>query len=851
VDNTPPVSSVDPIEPYWQLGELRDPPSDMRLRTPIKITATASDDLSGVAKVELWYRYSLDNWTDTVAWKKRPWRLYGVDDNGADGWSWEFDAPEGYGYYEFYSIATDRAGNRGDPPLTEFLDKAVPTREVLVSRVFDSGKYGTEWLMISWVENCPEGTDILIQTRTGNTRIPSETWSDWSAPYENSEGEKIASPPARYIQYRAILTKMEPNITPVLHEVKITYLVADARCRIAKDLVKIAIVCAEPSDIEHSTPFETLEQRCKNTTLYFDEASYGALALYFEIYDNHGNWFKLPYPESEYLKDDTFSDEFLTHAIQKADAQIDYSRFINEKYIILVVGAGKQYIRAHAAMREYAIPRYRESWHEVETAEGKVNRIVLLWEMNPEIIWAHEIAHVLGKIFTDKVLPDLYKHSFLHESGDIGNFGLMGRPSPPVHPCSWSKERLGWLRYQDFSSYLGYVKSLPNLRYRDTVPRRWTDGWRDEEYFVFEARSRNNRYSRWDIGVPIRENGGLVLYKWYDPLLISWDPWRAAPTLDIVSNPKTGKNYFLPGDEYWLKPPFTAWYWFDEPGVLLSVLEENVTENAYEVRIHVREKWCWENRITARIAPAPHWWYGPLPMDLLPPENRPWPDLDLHAYTLDGRHVGVNYETGEYEMQIPGAIASGEFYNSSEWISVPDNIEVYFFVSSHDVRAFIENQGIALDNENGFYYLTVWYFDGNMVGGGSDAENQIIRPGAEAFHSFKITRIENRYLVEVQSGMDLTNLEEWRSKIKDIPDDLFKNRPTNRREALVNKFEAIFKMLLENNYQGTIEKLQNDVLEKLDADGEADWVKQPVLVNEIKAFIGFLRYKEGLYGSDI
>jgi hypothetical protein len=238
-------------------------------------------------------------------------------------------------------------------------------------------------------------------------------------------------------------------------------------------------------------------------------------------------------------------------------------------------------------------------------------------------------------------------------------------------------------------------------------------------------------------------------------------------------------------------------------------------------------------------------------MDLLPPENRPWPDLDLHAYTLDGRHVGVNYETGEYEMQIPGAIASGEFYNSSEWISVPDNIEVYFFVSSHDVRAFIENQGIALDNENGFYYLTVWYFDGNMVGGGSDAENQIIRPGAEAFHSFKITRIENRYLVEVQSGMDLTNLEEWRSKIKDIPDDLFKNRPTNRREALVNKFEAIFKMLLENNYQGTIEKLQNDVLEKLDADGEADWVKRPVLVNEIKAFIGFLRYKEGLYGSDI
>ncbi|MFA5831534.1 MAG: NosD domain-containing protein, partial [Candidatus Paceibacterota bacterium] len=36
------------------------------------------------------------------------------------------------------------------------------------------------------------------------------------------------------------------------------------------------------------------------------------------------------------------------------------------------------------------------------------------------------------------------------------------------------------------------------------------------------------------------------------------------------------------------------------------------------------------------------------------------PDLDLHAITPDGKHVGVNYQTGEYENQIAGAIPSGD-----------------------------------------------------------------------------------------------------------------------------------------------------------------------------------------------
>ncbi|MDI6814038.1 MAG: Ig-like domain-containing protein, partial [Desulfitobacteriaceae bacterium] len=93
VDTRDPESSVDPITPYWQNAEV----------LPFKVTATTSDALSGVESVTLRYRYSSDN----LAWG--PWTTFAVD--GQEPWEWLFTASEGDGYYEFYSIARDRATN--------------------------------------------------------------------------------------------------------------------------------------------------------------------------------------------------------------------------------------------------------------------------------------------------------------------------------------------------------------------------------------------------------------------------------------------------------------------------------------------------------------------------------------------------------------------------------------------------------------------------------------------------------------------------------------------------------------------------------------------------------------------
>ncbi|MEW5937708.1 MAG: NosD domain-containing protein [Candidatus Thermoplasmatota archaeon] len=96
VDTTPPTSSVNTIMPYWHNT------------SPITVDATAWDTGSAVSNVTLWYRFSTNNAT----WGARS----RVDVDTIAPWTWAFDFPDGEGYYEFYTVANDSAGNMEDPP---------------------------------------------------------------------------------------------------------------------------------------------------------------------------------------------------------------------------------------------------------------------------------------------------------------------------------------------------------------------------------------------------------------------------------------------------------------------------------------------------------------------------------------------------------------------------------------------------------------------------------------------------------------------------------------------------------------------------------------------------------------
>ncbi len=71
---------------------------------------------------------------------------------------------------------------------------------------------------LDYFARIPAGSEIHFATRSGNSEKPDSTWSPWQpAP------DKVNSPPARFLQWRADLISRFPNITPELERVDIYY----------------------------------------------------------------------------------------------------------------------------------------------------------------------------------------------------------------------------------------------------------------------------------------------------------------------------------------------------------------------------------------------------------------------------------------------------------------------------------------------------------------------------------------------------------------------------------------------------------------------------------------------------
>lgn len=99
---------------------------------------------------------------------------------------------------------------------------------VFLSQVKDTGTTSS-FGAIRWNGS---GSRIFMYSRSGNTSKPDNTWSPWSSPYSDPENSKIASPPARFIQWKAELTTSEPENSPALKSVSIYYLQNNVKPRV-------------------------------------------------------------------------------------------------------------------------------------------------------------------------------------------------------------------------------------------------------------------------------------------------------------------------------------------------------------------------------------------------------------------------------------------------------------------------------------------------------------------------------------------------------------------------------------------------------------------------------------------
>jgi len=100
---------------------------------------------------------------------------------------------------------------------------ASPTHEGTFESPVKDTKFVSHWGVLAWRGGVPAGGTLQFYTRSGNSDRPDHTWSDWAGPYSNPNGDAVTNPPARYLQWKAVL-RTSGNGSPTLDEVTVSYL---------------------------------------------------------------------------------------------------------------------------------------------------------------------------------------------------------------------------------------------------------------------------------------------------------------------------------------------------------------------------------------------------------------------------------------------------------------------------------------------------------------------------------------------------------------------------------------------------------------------------------------------------
>lgn len=91
------------------------------------------------------------------------------------------------------------------------------------SPVYDTGS-AARWGSLSWRGQAAAGAALKFYTRSGNSSRPDRSWSDWSEALTDPAGSRIASPNARYVQWRAEFAGGKGAVSPTVTNVTVAYL---------------------------------------------------------------------------------------------------------------------------------------------------------------------------------------------------------------------------------------------------------------------------------------------------------------------------------------------------------------------------------------------------------------------------------------------------------------------------------------------------------------------------------------------------------------------------------------------------------------------------------------------------
>jgi M6 family metalloprotease-like protein len=482
---------------------------------------------------------------------------------------------------------------------------------------------------------------------------------------------------------------------------------------------------------------------------YFLEVSYNTLYVEFEVYHrNDGSWFSVPQTTAWYRESNAREKQFIEHAINSCDKIVDFKKydysetsgkgiiaFIPPTYLYSGTQGGGTGAVTYCNSGVNGLFNTRDD----TTVDAIIVPETRMFEEQKHIrSLAHEFAHALGKLLITSVsghskdcewlLPDSYARGNLD-----GYWDLMGLAvgTERVHLCSYNKEWLGWLKYKETRMGETYtVKSLVSLEYGGDILRYSYD----DNFYILEVRTKSSDYSKWDTETL------------YSKVLAFYQVNIRTDQVDTINLVRT----------------LTKTGTFPAPGAGVTFNLLSLSEQEAQVSI---ERFRGRNLVGAILDTFANILSGVrslIPHEATEPVSLP--DIDLHAYSKDGRHIGINYETGEYEIQIPGAIASGDLLNGMEWIFVPQDINVYFAVSAKDNAEFLSSlpEARALTDGLETYTLRITYYGSDENRYDSPSLTQQISAGNALVHPYTIVlNPDGTYSITVNEGQSLTTVTTW------------------------------------------------------------------------------------------
>jgi hypothetical protein len=604
-----------------------------------------------------------------------------------------------------------------------------PGSTLTVSGIFHRDNVGS-WIagahgyVVYWVSTQTE--KLVDETLDWWFSPNSSSWSSWDQPFSFSVD---ISANAVYVGFTLVMTETAPaeyqssgSGSPIT--------VVDARSDYTYSAGTINLLVV-PVSLEDQTITYSLtyyQKLAQKLVAYYDAVSYGHLKINVQVYQNGNDWVKLPKTKNDYasIASGNVNNPFYADAIGAIDA------FVNFKNYDYSDDNGKGVIALVAPVDIWG-DTSSFSWSYEPDAHFNTNdntKIDVIYSFEKRFedanalirALAHEFAHSLGKILVTDVqqgakwerweLPDEYKMGNVQATYSLMGNRILGIERINLDSCM--KEWLGWLKYSAAQTNTPYlVKPLDQMQYgANVLTYEYTKPNNEKLVYIFEARS--NISTTWDNETVW--NKALNIY-----CLEEKPNGFAQHSINLVRTLSVNDDNFA------------------DPNVGVVVKlnsfsgqDANLTVYDYSLVSSVGAVMSSMGKVLADASNM-----------ILPDQGfSTLPDLDLHAYADDGRHVGMNYQTDLYENQINGATASGDLIGGTEWIFVPAGVHIRFVTDSSDTAKFFQQYSEAASYSNGAetYNINNVYYGPSGSRYASQPVEQEIASGSTQTQNYTITQ---------------------------------------------------------------------------------------------------------------